>query len=414
MVRVPAGIVIAKFPARAENCFTDMAETAPSIIGIAGSGRMGADILNFLSGLGLPLVWLCESATERDAQLALFRKKADRQVRAGAITGADRDRLIDTMKITCEVADLAPVDLVIEAIPEDAGAKRVLFNEMEKAVRPDAVIATNTSSIRPSLLLCPDMRRERYAGLHFFYPVKLKNIAEIIVTDHTNEMTLELLRGFLKRVGKFHIEMHERNGFMLNRVFLDLQAQAWRYCAEGVARMRCVDSIVRDDLFPSGVFAQFDAIGLDVVLPSVIRYNEYGEDAALCEPLVRELQRLVSLGRLGCKSGEGFYRYGDGKGADAASCDAAVRREISSVLRALYINAACRALETRICSREELEFALKEYTDAEKGPFALLDETGPRAVMERLEDLHAATGYSAYTPSGMLMGLGGNPPMKRC
>jgi 3-hydroxybutyryl-CoA dehydrogenase len=391
-----------------------MREAAPCTIGIAGSGRMGTDIFYYLSGLGYPLVWLCVSELERDTEKASFIKKADRQVRAGAITGEARDRMIGQTRITCDAADLAQSDLVLEAIPEDAAAKSALFREMEKAVRTDTVITTNTSSIRPSLLLDPGMRRERYAGLHFFYPVSLKNIAEIIVTDYTDERTLRLIRDFLKEIGRSHIEMHERDGFMLNRVFLALQARAWGFCAEGAASLRRIDAIVKKDLFPSGVFELFDGIGLDVVCPSVARYAEFEEDAALYGPLIRELDRLVSSGRLGRKSGEGFYRHGSGGSDDEAACDEAVSREISAALRALYINSACRALEANICSREELEHALKEYTGADRGPFALLDEAGPQSVMDLLQGLHAGTGYAAYKPSGMLMGQGGHQPVKRC
>ena len=374
---------------------------------------MGTDIFHYLSGLGYPIVWLCESATERDAQAALFRKKTDRQVRAGAVTGEARDRMIGKTRITCEVADLASVDCVIEAIPEDAAAKAALFRQLERVVRPDTVITTNTSSIRPSLLIGPEMKRERYAGLHFFYPVKLKNIAEIIVTDHTDERTLGLIRSFLKETGRPPIEMHERNGFILNRIFLALQAQAWRYCADGAASLRFIDAIVQEDLFPSGVFSQFDAIGLDVVLPSVIRYVEYEKEAALYEPLISELQRLVSLGRLGCKSGGGFYRYRGGEADDAACCDGPVRGEISSVLRSLYINSSCKMLEAGICSREDLEHALEEYTGADRGPFAMLDETGPAPVAELLDGLFASTGWSAYKPSDTLAGHGRNPAGER-
>jgi 3-hydroxyacyl-CoA dehydrogenase len=173
--------------------------------------------------------------------------------------------------------------------------------------------------------------------------------------------------------------------------------------------MKCIDSIVQSDLFPSGVFEQFDTIGLDVVHPSVQRYAEYAGDTGFYEPLIRKLDRLVSNGMLGCKSGEGFYRYEDRESHDTAACEEPVRREISSVLRALYINSACRALEARICSRDELEFALKEYTDAEKGPFAILDETGTVPVRELLSARYAVTGFSAFKPSDLLDGLGHQP-----
>lgn len=401
---VPAlrGICIAKKGAGGAQCKTGMAGKTDYTIGIAGSGRMGTDIFYFLSDHDFPLVWLCVSDSERERQERLFMKKIDRRQAAGVLDAPARSSLVERTTITSDIRGLASADIVIEAITEDENAKRSFFRELSAVVGREAVMASNTSSIRPSLLADPDMGRERFAGLHFFYPVKLKNIAEIIRSDHTSGRSLDMLKRLLKTTGKPFLEMHENDGFILNRIFLDLQAEAWRCCERGLAGPRCIDSIVREDLFPSGVFGMFDAIGLDVVCASVEHYAEYGGDASFYGPLIGELRRLVALGRLGRKSGEGFYRYNGGGDDDAAPCGEAVRREISSVLLCLYINSACRALETGICDRDRLEHAIMECAAADRGPFALLDETGADAIRERLAGLYERTGFGAYRPSRLL------------
>lgn len=371
-------------------------------IGIAGSGRMGADIFHYMSDYDFSIVWLCISGQEREKQQRAFMRRIDRLHNAGTLDGAARARMIEKTSITGEIRDMGAADIVIEAIPENILVKRAFFSELVSLVGRDAVLATNTSSIRPSLLLAQDMGRERFAGLHFFYPVKLKSIAEIIRTDHTNARSLEVLRDLLRFTGKSFLEMHESNGFVLNRIFLDLQAQAWRFCAEGRAGTRCMDMIVREDLFPSGVFEMFDAIGLDVVCASMENYAVYAADAAFYEPLIGELKRLVSLGRLGRKCGAGFYRYPDDGDGEPASCGEAARREISTVLRSLYINAACMALETGDFERNSLEYAIRECASADRGPFSMLDESGPETVRVKLADLYARTGLSVYRPSGLL------------
>ncbi len=381
-----------------------MVQKAPITIGIAGSGRMGEDIFNFLADFDFPLIWLCVSDMERDDRQRSFRKKIDRRLSAGALDGPAHTRMIRKTKITCEIRELAPADIVIEAIPEDRGIKRAFFKELLKTTGAGTVIATNTSSIRPSLLVEPDMGRERFAGLHFFYPVKLKNIVEITRSDHTDDRSMDILRDLMLRTGRLFLEMHESNGFVLNRIFLDLQAQAWRYCEQGLADMRCIDSIVREELFPSGVFEMFDAIGLDVVCASVKNYAAYAGDPSFYGPLAGELARLVSLGKLGRKSGQGFYRYPDDSGGGPSSCGEDTRLEISSVLRSLYINSACRALETGAFARDMLERAIRECAAADRGPFAMLEETGPVPVREKLSGLYARTGLSAYRPSGLLRG----------
>lgn len=365
---------------------------------------MGTDIFYYLSDHDFPLVWLCVSARERDNRQRAFGKKLDRRCSAGALDGAARKRMVEKTNITCDIRDLAASDIVIEAIPEDIVAKRAFFRELNAIVRRDSVLATNTSSLRPSLLADPDMGPERFAGLHFFYPVKLKNIVEIIRTDHTNGKSMDVLKNLMRMTDRRYLEMHENNGFLLNRIFLDLQAQAWRYCVEGLADTRCIDSIVREDLFPSGVFEMFDAIGLDVVCASVENYAQYAGDSPFYEPLLNELKRLVSHGKLGRKSGEGFYRYRDDRDGEPASCGEDMRREISLVLRCLYINAACNALETGSFARDALERAIRECASADRGPFSMLDETGPLPVRELLSRLYASTGFSAFRPSGLLSG----------
>jgi 3-hydroxybutyryl-CoA dehydrogenase len=385
------------------DCSTAMSEKSSYTIGIAGSGRMGSDIFYYLSDYECSLVWLCVSGQERDVQQRFFEKKIGRLYSAGALTREDRDRLVGKTRITCEMRDLACADVVIEAITEDLGAKRAFFTELTGMAGRDSVMATNTSSILPSLIADPGMGRERFAGLHFFYPVKLKNIAEITRTDHTSEKSMDLLRGLLRMTGMQYLEMHESNGFVLNRIFLDLQAQAWRFCEQGLAGARCIDSIVRADLFPSGVFEMFDAIGLDVACASVENYAGYAGDTSFYEPLVRELKRLVSHGKIGRKSGEGFYRYPDETPDGQVECGGETRRAISSVLRSLYLNAACRALETGAFERERLENAIRECAAADRGPFAMLDETGPNPAREILSELYARTGFNAYRPSLLLI-----------
>ena len=378
-----------------------MTETSQYSIGVIGSGRMGTDIIDYLADVTIPLTWICISDEEKERAEKAFRKKIERRHRNGLISDELCKFRNDNSTVSSALSDCAGCDIIIEAIHENADAKISLFRELESQVREDTVIVSNSSSINPSRLVGNALRKERFAGLHFFFPVRYTDIVELIRTDHTDETTMRRLRQFLSLAGKSRLEMGDGDAFILNRIFLDCQAQACRFCDEGLFRPRDIDRIVKRGLFPAGIFEFFDSVGIDVACRSVLNYTGCLPDREFYLPLIRALQSLISGDRLGRKNGAGFYDYPEPPPA-TDSAPAGDEDTAEMLLSALYINSAFKALERGIWSRDELEYALTEYTRNAVGPFARADELGKADISALLTEYHEKTGLEQYRPSSLL------------
>ncbi len=371
-------------------------------IGIIGSGKMGADIFNYLADFDFDLTWVCLGAEEAEKKSTAYQRRLERQRKYGLIDDGHFRAKKRGVNITERLAELSSCDFIIEAITEDEAAKTKLFEELDPLIKQDAVVVSNSSSIKPSRLTANVQRRGRYAGLHFFYPAKSKNIAEVIAADFTSEGALTSIKDFLSSLGRFYLEMHEDEGFILNRIFLDLQSQAYRYYAESILSFQELDSIVKTHLFPVGVFEFFDRVGIDVMLRSVCNYTDGSPDEEFYRPLREGLDRMVRKNRLGQKNGAGFYDYPGGNSIDIFSGNHKMSRDIFLSLFGLYVNSAFRALEKNTFSKNLLEYAIKEYMDLEKGPFELARETGYDKITTILLKQHEITGFEAFKPSGLL------------
>lgn len=378
-----------------------MTEPCQYSIGVFGSGRMGADIVDYLSDFPVRLTWICVSEEEREKARREYQKKIGRRHRNGLMDDALFELRKKSSAISSSPAECAGCDIIIEAIIEDADAKRKLFAEIEAHARGDTVIVSNTSSINLSRLIENTVRRERFAGLHFFFPVRYRDIAELVLTDHTDAAAAGKLRQFLSFLGRFYLEMGERDAFILNRVVLECQAQACRFCEEGAFMPRDIDGIVKQSLFPAGIFELFDSVGIDVVYRSVVNYTERLSGREFYMPMLRALQSLVSSGRLGRKNGAGFYDYNetDARAEDRPAGDAT---GAGLLLHAIYVNSALKALERGIWRREDLEYALAEYTGARAGPFARAGEPAKGEMRAVLTEHYKKTGFEAYRPSLLL------------
>lgn len=359
---------------------------------------MGADIVDYLSDFPVRLTWICVSEEEREKARRVYQKKIGRRHRNGLMDDAQFELRKKSSAISSSPADCADCDIIIEAIIEDEDAKRKLFAEIEAHARGDAVIVSNTSSINLSRLIENAVRGERFAGLHFFFPVRYRDIAELVLTNHTDAAAAGRLRQFLSFIGRFYLEMGERDAFILNRVVLDCQAQACRFCEEGAFMPRDIDDIVKQSFFPAGIFELFDSVGIDVVYRSVVNYTESLSDREFYMPMLRALQSLVSSGRLGRKNGAGFYDYNE-TDARAENRPAVDATGAGLLLHAIYVNSAFKAFERGTWRREDLEYALAEYTGARAGPFSRAGEPAKRDMRDVLTEHYKKTGFEAYRPS---------------
>ena len=277
---------------------------------MVGSGIMGAGIAEVAARSGCDVVVREVTAELAEAGRARIAASLDRAVTRGKLAATDRDATLDRIRTTTSLDDLADRDLVIEAIVEDEPTKTALYRELSGLVRPDCVLASNTSSIPISRLAAAAQGPERVLGMHFFNPVPVLPLVELVPSLRTGQSTVDTARAFAEgRLGKKTVLCKDRAGFVVNALLVPYLLAAIRMVEAGVATAEDVDTaMVAGANHPMGPLALTDLIGLDTTAAvAVSMYEEFKEPLYAAPPL---LLRMVEAGLLGRKSGQGFFSYG--------------------------------------------------------------------------------------------------------
>ncbi len=286
-----------------------------SRVGVVGSGIMGAGIAEVCARAGLDVLVAEVSAEAAGAGRARVVRSLDRAVQAGKLTQADRDKALDAIRFTVGLGEFADRELVIEAITERAGAKSGVLAALDEIVaRREAILASNTSSIPIMRLAMATRRPAQVIGIHFFNPVPVLSLVELIPCLLTSEETSWRAEAFITAtLGKTAIRCRDRAGFVVNALLIPYLLAAVRMVESGFAAAEDIDTgMVLGCGHPMGPLRLADFIGLDTVT-EVARsmHEEFAEPRYAPPPL---LLRLVDAGRLGKKTGHGFYDYTDPPG----------------------------------------------------------------------------------------------------
>ncbi len=340
-------------------------------IGIIGEGRMGSSIFLYLIGFPYRIYWLCRTDGSREASRKLFLKKMNSRLHCGLTTPDEFARRLANTVITANLGDLKKCDLVIEAITESEELKRALYIQLDREIQPDCLFCTNSSGIVPTRLIPSVRRSDRMAGMHFFFPVQVKQWVEVITTSSTAPSVKEKLACFLSGINKKPFFQGEDNPFILNRVFLDFQVTAYEVYQEGLLSLREIDELVKEHLFPFGVFEFFDQVGNDVMMASIKSYKQYLDNSGIYEPLIEKLDEMVRQNELGVKTKKGFYDYSH-PGRDLNLENRAVPRqdvyssEVVERLRKSFNRSVQSMISSGSVTLGELTEALKDYTGLEE------------------------------------------------
>ena len=279
-----------------------------SKIGVIGAGTMGNGIAQVSAAAGLDVVMVDVSDAAVERGLATVGSSLERLVKKEKLTAAERAAALARIRGSTQYADLKPMDLVIEAATENLDVKRRIMKQADEMMRPEALLATNTSSISITALAAATARPERFIGMHFFNPVPLMGLVELIRGLLTSDATQARAGEFIQRIGKTAINVKNSPGFAVNRVLCPMINEAIFALQEGIASASDIDEGMKLGCnHPIGPLALADLVGLDTLLSVMeVFQRDYGDPKYRPAPLLRE---MVAAGLLGRKSGQGFYRY---------------------------------------------------------------------------------------------------------
>ena len=278
-------------------------------IGVVGAGTMGSGIAQTCAVAGVAVTMIDVDDTALSRGRNAVASSLDRLVRKSAIAAADRDAALSRIEATTDYGALRTCDFIIEAATENETLKVKILKQVDDLAKPEAILATNTSSISITKLAAATKRPERFIGVHFFNPVPVMALVEVIRGLQTDEATVLAASELVKRLNKTPIVVRNSPGFIVNRLLCPMLNEAVFAYSEGLASAQEIDDAMKLGCnHPLGPLALADLIGLDVVLAVMeVFYRDFNDPKYRPAPLLKE---MVAAGYLGRKTGRGFHAYG--------------------------------------------------------------------------------------------------------
>lgn len=370
-------------------------------IGMVGAGAMGAGIAQVAAQAGCAVVLTDSSSAALDRSEAQLKKIVARLIEKGRMTSEEGDNLCGRIQRSTRFSDLANCDLVIEAIVENLEVKQSVFREVEAVVRPDAVLASNTSSLSITGIAAALERPERFIGLHFFNPAPLMPLVEVIPALQTQiDLPVRCVE-WMKDWGKDPVIARDTPGFIVNRVARPYYGEALRILEEGIADVPTIDAAMKEQGFRMGPFELMDLIGNDVnyaVTESV--FHAFYQDPRYRPSLVQK--RHVEAGWLGRKSGRGYYNHDSSSVAPSPSEDQFLRAQVAERILCMLMNEAIDAVFMNIATPKDIERAMTRGVNYPKGLLQWTNDWGPDKAYGLLENLRERYQEDRYRPSPLL------------
>ena len=279
-------------------------------VGEVGAGTMGNGIAQVAAQIGCDVVMRDIEDAFVERGMKNIDKFLSRSVEKGKLESNEKDAILGRVKGTTDMSQLREVDFVIEAVIEDLELKKSVFKELDELCRPEVVLASNTSSMSLTEIAASTKRPEKVCGMHFFNPVPLMRLVEVIRGYATSDEAVAITTDLAKKMGKVTVEVKKDSpGFIVNRIMIPHMVEAIKIVEEGIATKEDVDAAVKNGLnYPMGPFELMDLTGIDVCyFVNEYFYNELNKESKWVSPNL--LKTMIRAGKFGRKTGEGWYNY---------------------------------------------------------------------------------------------------------
>ena len=371
-------------------------------VGIIGAGAMGSGIAQVAATAGHSVVLFDTKAEALSLSKAKLASVMDRLVEKGRLTSEEAQEIQNRISYADHMEALSESGIIIEAIIENLDVKKGVFSSIESLVSKDCILASNTSSLSIASIASACERSERVLGIHFFNPAPLMPLVEIIPAIQTADEITDEARSIIDSWKKITVLAKDTPGFIVNRVARPFYGEAIRILEEGIADVATIDWAMKEiGGFRMGPFELTDYIGHDVnyVVTETV-FKAFFFDPRYKPSFTQK--RLVEAGRLGRKSGKGFYDYSQGAVNPKPNTDEALGTKIVNRITAMLINEAIDALFLNIASAKDIDLAMTKGVNYPKGLLAWADEKGLDVVLTQLEELYKNYCEDRYRPSPLL------------
>jgi 3-hydroxybutyryl-CoA dehydrogenase len=277
-------------------------------VAVLGAGTMGNGIAHVFARSGFNVILRDVETRFLDSAIDTIAKNLDREVKKGKIAEGDKPKILGKIYTTADMSEISRADFAVEAVPERLDLKLSVLREADKLLRPEVILASNTSSISMTTLAAATSRPNRFVGMHFMNPVPVMVLIEVVRALQTSDATFQTTMALCERLEKKPVAVNDAPGFVSNRVLMPMINEAAFAVMEGVATAEAVDAIMKLGMnHPMGPLELADFIGLDVCVDILdVLYTGFGDSKYRACPLLR---RMMAAGRLGRKTGQGFYNY---------------------------------------------------------------------------------------------------------
>lgn len=379
-----------------------MDRSREEIIGVIGAGTMGTGIAQIASTFGHAVYLYDAYPGQLEKSKEGLKKILNRQIEKERMTQAEVTGILDRINFVDHLSDFKKIDIVFEAIIEDLQAKKDQFARLEAIVPKDCILATNTSSLSIASISSALKKPGRFLGVHFFNPAPLMKLVEIIPGLSTAESTVTSTKNLIDNWNKVTVRAKDTPGFIVNRVARPFYGEALRIYEEGIAESATIDWAMKElGGFRMGPFELMDLIGNDVnykVTETVFR--EFYYDPRFKPSFAQK--RLVEAGRLGKKSGVGFYDYKNPKNNPKHISNMKAGQEILDRILAMLINEAADAVYMNVATVQGVDLAMKNGLNYPKGLLEWCDIIGAENVLSTIQNMRDYYSEDRYRPNPLL------------